>query len=68
MLPDYIVFSLTISASSHSRPPPPTLEPPSPLKWFPPCVELICWLPELDRDLYQWDWMDEWSPVGPAEL
>lgn len=28
--------------------------------------ELICWLQVLDSDLYQWDWMDEWSPVGPG--
>lgn len=27
---------------------------------------LISWLGVLDSDLYQWDWMDEWSPVGLA--
>lgn len=51
-----------------------TLSPPSPLKCTSsPRVELllgnlqglICWPGVLDSDLYQWHWLDEWSPVGP---
>lgn len=30
------------------------------------CRGVICWQAVLDSDLYQWDWMDEWSPVGPV--
>lgn len=81
MLADYWIFIYFLKfnlnhqkPSTHTHTSTHTLYPPSPLKCSSsPCVELllgslqglICWLGVLDSDLYQCDWVDEWSPVGP---